>query len=409
MCTLPEFATLSTVEVMPSQKIARVTSNSSPRKSSTNRSRKRKFIEREPEELLFIDPPGESLTQKERDLRIAEANVLFPKYMATHNAKRVKVNTDTKRQPGAPAKPLLYLPTSEYSNWHPYYQCSAIVDIKTRTKVLRFFELDCRNPGSPIARNCPNEKEMDPLYYDLEWNQRIAPLQPVFIVPPEKGSFDHYLLRSKGVVNPDDRIVMDSFVLALQREMGGEYFDINGIRYYPRSNGRVATFYDEKSRRLKCMKYGHLDVDIFLRNREIERCLEKIRMVYLMKRIPWTDEVEEEWDRKIVKFVNPFTVCKGRTFYSMQQDLGIEDERYCPPKQLNDAGDEPPLGADAEELGKSFYWSARAERMVSVEELRREREQTEESDLIYQINVALEEGKRAGSKSRSLFHSVCSE
>ena len=91
---------------------------------------------------------------------------------------------------------------------------------------------------------------------------------------------------------------MDSFVLALRREMGDEYFDINGIRYYPRSNGRVETFYDEKSRRLKCMKYGHLDVDIFLRNREIERCLEKIRMVYLMKRIPWTDEVEEEWDRK---------------------------------------------------------------------------------------------------------------
>ena len=32
--------------------------------------------------------------------------------------------------------------------------------------------------------------------------------------------------------------------------------------------------------------------------------------------------------------------------------------------------------------------------MVSVEELRREREQIEESDLIYQINVALEEGKK---------------
>ena len=198
MCTLPEFATLSTVEVMPSQKIARVTSNSSPRKSSTNRSRKRKFIERKPEELLFIDPPGESLTQKERDLRIAEANVLFPKYMATHNAKRVKVNTDTKRQPGTSAKPLLYLPTSEYSNWHPYYQCSPTVDIKTRTKVLRFFELDCRNPGSPIARNCPNEKEMDPLYYDLEWNQRIAPLQTSIHRPTRKRVFRSLFIKKQG-------------------------------------------------------------------------------------------------------------------------------------------------------------------------------------------------------------------
>ena len=283
------------------------------------------------------------------------------------------------------------------------------VDAKTGAKVLRFFELDCRNPGSPIARNCPNEKEMDPLYYDLEWNRRIAPLQPEFIIPPEKGSFDLPILRSKGVVNPEDRVIMDSFVLALQREMGDEYYDINAIRYYPRSNARVATFYDEKSRRLKCMKYGHLDVDVFLRNRDIERCLEKIRMVYLMKRIPWTDEVEEEWDRKIVTFVNPFTVCKGRTFYSTQNDLGIEDERYCPPKQLNEAVYGSLVGADMEDLGKTFYWSEKAERMVSVEELRHERQHVEVSDLIYQINAALEECNRTRSKSRSSLRPACSK
>lgn len=326
--------------------------------------------------------------------------------MATHNAKRVKVNANTKRQSGTSEKPFLYLPTSEYSSWHPYYQCSPSGDPKTKTKVLRFFELDCRNPGSPIARNCPNEKEMDPLYYDLEWNRRIAPLQPEFIIPPEKGSFDHHLLRSKGVVNPDDRVIMDSFVLALQREMGDNYFDINSLRYYPRSNARVPTFYDEKSRRLKCMKYGHLDVDVFLRNREIERYLEKIRMVYLMKRIPWTDEVEEEWDRKIVTFVNPLTVCKGRTFYSMEDDLGIEDERYCPPKQFVD---ESSFGADMQELGKYFYWSDRAGRMVSVEELRLQRQQAEEIDLIYQINAALEERNRTASKSRSPLRPLYSE
>jgi len=250
---------------------------------------------------------------------------------------------------------------------------------------------------------------MDPFYYDLEWNQRIAPFQPAFIIPPEKGSFDHPLLRSKGVVNPEDRVIMDSFVLALRQEMGDEYFDINALRYYPRSNGRVATFYDEKSRRLKCMKYGHLDVDVFLRNREIERCLEKMRMVYLMKRIPWTDEVEEEWDRRIVTFVKPFTVCKGRTLYSMQHDLGIEDVRYCPPKQLNEAIYESHVGADMEDLGKTFYWSEKAGRMVSVEELRRERQHVEVTDLIYQINAALEECSRTRSKSRSPLHPICSK
>lgn len=266
-------------------------------KSSPNRSRKRKLVDQMPDESSYIDPPDETLTPEERSLRIAEASILFPKYMSSYNAKRVKLpRADTRRQQsGTTERRLLFLPSTEYTGaWHQYYHCPPTSDEKTRNKVLRYFDLDCRNPGTPIAKNVRNEKEMNPLYYDLELNQRIAPFGPAFIIPPEKGSLDNQrVFSSKGVVNPADRVIMDSFVLALRREMGDEYFDINALRYFPRSNARMESFYDEKSRRMKSMKNSVFDVDVFLRNRQIERQIEKIRERYLNKQYDWTDKIEE--------------------------------------------------------------------------------------------------------------------
>jgi hypothetical protein len=401
MPSTTEIAILPPITVAPYNEIPVLPSIAAPRKS-VGRPKKRKAIEITREEPTPIDPPGELLTQEERDLRIAEASILFPKYMASQNAKRVKLNADNKSQSGTLEKgPLLYLPTSEYSNsWHPYYRCSPTSDPKTETKVNRYFEMDCRNPGQPIARNFPNEIEMNPLYYDLEWNQRISPIRPDFITPPERGTLP-YVFSSKKINNPENRVHMDSFILALRREMGEDYFDLNSVRYFPRSNGRVETFHDDKTRKLKCMKNGHLDVDTFLRNREIERHLETIKIRYLLKRVPWTDEIEQYWDERITKFVNPYTVCKGRTFFSMQDDIGIEDDRYCAPEKLDKAVYEPPPGANESELGKSLYWSVKTGRMVSVDELRRERQEIQENDVASRDLATVETGSRTRSQSRS--------
>lgn len=373
-------------------------------KLSPSRSKKRKLIDQMPDESFYIDPPDETLSAGERSLRIAEASVLFPEYMASYNAKRVKLqHTDTKRQQSSTAeRQLLFLPSTEYtSTWHSYYHCSPTIDEKSRVKALRYFDLDCRNPGTPIAKNAPNEKEMDPLYYDLELNQRIAPLGPELIVPPEKGSLDNqWIFSSKGVVNSADRVIMDSFVLALRREMGDDYFDINALRYYPRSNARRESFYDEKSRRMKSMKNSVLDVDVFLRNRQIERQIEKIRQIYLNKQCDWTDKVEEEWDRRIVQFVNPYIACKGRTFYSMQDDLGIEDDRYSPPQVLHEETFGLPVGTNLDGLGTTVVWSAKANRMVSVDELRRERNDIQKLETGDQTPVEFE-GIKTRSRSRS--------
>lgn len=402
MSSLTEIATHPSITIGTYAEAPVRASTETPWKSCASRPRKRKAIEMTHEEPCPIDPPGEHLTREERDLRIAEASILFPKYMALQNAKRVKLNTNNKCQSGTSENPYLYLPSSEYSDtWNPqHYHCAPSADAKKGSKVHRYFELDCRKPGQPMARNAPYEMEMNPLFYDLEWNQSIAPRRPEFISPPEKGTLD-YILSSKNVNNPEDRVHMDSFVLTLRREMGEDYFDINSLRYYPRSNGRRYTFEDVKQK-LKCMKNGHLDVETFLRNREIERYLENIRMTYLINRVPWTEEVEEEWDQKIVKFVNPYTVCKGRTFFSMQDDLGIEDDRYCAPEKLDKAVYQPPVVLDEEELGKTFYWSVKAGRMVSVDELRREQKEIDESDASRQdVATSMEEGRRTRSQSRS--------
>src|SRR5271156_3414551 len=199
-----------------------------PAKPSPTRARKRKASDAK-RESTPVTPQGDLLTEEERNLRMAEATILFPKYMAGQNSKRVKHNSDSRRS----KQPLLtYLPTSEYTTkWETYYQCPPSMDSKSRSKLCKFFESDCRVPGSAVARNATAERELNPLYYDQEWNQRINPFRPGFINPPEKGSLDSQpILNGKRVQNPEDRVKMDSFVVALQREMGMDYIDVNTAR-----------------------------------------------------------------------------------------------------------------------------------------------------------------------------------
>jgi hypothetical protein len=77
MSTMIEITRISTKCVVVRDR--GVNSNTTP---PTNRSRKRQLVEREFEDPVSVDPSGENLTQKERELRITEAEILFPKYMA---------------------------------------------------------------------------------------------------------------------------------------------------------------------------------------------------------------------------------------------------------------------------------------------------------------------------------------
>ena len=367
-----------------------------PDKACPPRSRKRKVCELKPD----VGPSEESISDEERNLRIAEAEVLFPKYMADRNSKRVKVNADSTRN----KLPLLtFLSSSEYTTkWEDYYQCSPSLGTKSRSKVLRFFESDCRVPGSAAARNATAERELNPLYYDQEWNQRVNIFCPGFIDPPGMGSLDtNPILRGRGIRSAQNRVKMDSFILALQREMGTEYVDINTARYFPRSDGRVYTFPDEKGRRLLRMKNGELDMDVCIRNREIDRAMDLVRFVYQNQGLEWTEEEEEAWDREIVRYVNPRTVCHGRTFFS--ENCAVDDDRYSPPELLNERAYAPPTETCAEELGTMFYWSERAGRMVSVEELRVEKEENLKIDAKYEAATTVEEtcGRHSNSRSPS--------
>ena len=343
---------------------------------------------------------GDGLSDEERNLRMAEASILFPKYMACQNSKRVKLNGDARR---GKLPPLTYLPDAEYTTkWETYYQCSPLIDVKSKSRICKFFESDCRIPGSAIARNASAERELNPLSYDQEWNQRIQMFRQEFIDPPEPGSLDSLpILRGKGVQNPEDQVKMDSFVIALRREMGGEYVDINMARYFPRSDGRVHTFPDEKGRRSVRMKNGGLDMDICIRNREIDRAMDLVRFVYQNQGLEWAEEEEEAWDREIVRYVNPRTVCPGRTFFS--ETCAADDERYSPPELLSEAAYAPPRGCCDEELGTKFYWSERAGRMVSVEELRIQRQENMNIDSKHETTTTVDEniGRRSNSRSPS--------
>jgi len=368
-----------------------------PSKPSPTRTRKRKVSDPK-RESTPVTPPGDLLTEEERNLRMAEATILFPKYMACQNSKRVKHNSNARRS----KQPLLtYLPSSEYTTkWDMYYQCPPSMDSKSRTKVCKFFESDCRVPGSAVARNATAERELNPLYYDQEWNQRINPFRPAFIDPPEEGSLDSQpILNGKGAKNPEGRVKMDSFVLALQREMGLDYVDVNTARYFPRSDGRAHLFPEEKGRRSVQMRNGGLDVDVCIRNREIGRSLDLVRFVYQNQGLEWTEEEEEAWDQEMVRYVNPRTVCPGRTFLSENYDG--DDERYSPPELLNEAVYAPPTGTCAEDLGTKFYWSGHAGRMVSVEELRVQQQENIKVDAKYEAAMPVEESNGRHSKSQS--------
>ena len=368
-----------------------------PGKSSPSRSRKRKASDPKCQSTLGI-APGDGLSDDERNLRMAEASILFPKYMACQNSKRVKLNTDSKR---SKQPPLTFLPNSEYtSKWDAYYRCLPSMDVKSKTKICKFFESDCRVPGSAIARNATAERELNPLYYDQEWNQRVEMFRPEFIEPPEPGSLDSQpVLSGKGVQNPADRVKMDSFVVALQREMGGEYVDVNTARYFPRSDGRANILHDEKRRRPLRMKNGGLDIDVCIRNREIDRAMDLVRFVYQNHGLEWTEEEEEAWDREMVTYVNPRTVCPGRTLLS--ENGAAEDEQYSPPELLNEAVYAPPMGRCEEELGIKFYWSQYAGRMVSVEELRVRQQANVEIEANYEVSTPVEQNNERRSNSRS--------
>ena len=147
------------------------------------------------------------------------------------------------------------------------------------------------------------------------------------------------------------------------------------------------------------MKNGGLDVDNCIRNREIDRALGLVKFMYQNQGLEWTEEEEETWDQEMVRFVNPRTVCPGRTFFCENNDA--DDERYSPPGLLNEAVYAPPKRASPDELGSQFYWSAHAGRMVSVEELRVQQQENIKVDAKYEAAMPVEESNGRHSKSQS--------
>jgi len=118
-----------------------------------------------------IEPREENLTDEEQALRIAEAKILFPKYMASFNSKPYGGNGSNCAQ-----SPLLYLPSNEYGKWNHYCHCSpsALSNPARKSEIDEYFARDCRKPGGTLATYGPNPIELDPRYYDQEWNQRIV-------------------------------------------------------------------------------------------------------------------------------------------------------------------------------------------------------------------------------------------
>ena len=312
---------------------------------------------------------GDYISPEEKELRVAEANILFPKYMGRYKAKRTRSGCP-RRQSGD--QKLSYLPSEEYAvPWeHGVYRCAPSMEKKKLTRTLQYFQQDCRNPGSPLAKNVANPIENDPLYYDLEWNQRLNPIGPKLMNPLQKGSLAVFpSLSTRKVLNPLHRSAYDSFVLELKKEMGTRYIDPEELRYYCRSDGRASPFWDEKSKKYKVMKNAKYDLELCLRNRDIARCVSAVKALYEFRGIRWNDDIAEEWDKRIVRFVDPRTVCEGRSYYSEERELGIEHERYASPEPVDPKIIAPPAGMDDDDLGVKFYWSEKEGRMVSMEQM----------------------------------------
>jgi hypothetical protein len=93
------------------------------------------------------------------------------------------------------------------------------------------------------------------------------------------------------------------------------------------------------------------------------------------------------------------------TFFS--ENYVADDERYSPPELLNGTVYAPPKGTCAEELGRKFYWSEHAGRMVSVEELRVRQQENKKVDAKYEAAMPSAEsnGRRSNSRSPSIRNS----
>jgi hypothetical protein len=341
------------------------------RKSPVNKRRTKKKAE-VPSSLPAPDIElGDYVSPEEEDLRVAEAQILFPKYMERTNKRK---SGDTK---------VSYLPSAEYGPWEQgLYRCPPKMKKPQLTRTLNYLNRDCREPGARLAENVSNPIESDPSYYDQEWNQRLKHNGPVYIDPPQKGSLAVTpTFSSRKVLDPSNRLAYDSFVLELKRQMGSKYIDPEELRYYPRNDARVA-MWDEKSKTHKVKRNEQYDVELYLRNRDIERRVSRIKDLYENRGLLWNDEIAEEWENRIVRNVNPETVCAGRTHYSKERDLGIEHEKDASPEPLDPETIAPPAGMHEDDLGRDFYWSEKEGRMISMEQLRQKRKEIEEGDRI---------------------------
>ena len=131
-----------------------------------------------------------------------------------------------------------------------------------------------------------------------------------------------------------------------------------------------------------------------------------MRFEYQNQGLEWTEEEKEAWDQVIVRYVDPRTVCPGRTVLS-ENYVSDSDERYSPPELLNEATYASPGGTCPEGLGSEFYWSGHAGRMVSVEELRGGQQDNKKVDAKYEAAMPAVEsnGRRSNSRSPSLRNS----
>jgi hypothetical protein len=240
----------------------------------------------------------------------------------------------------------------------------------------------------------PNPFEYDPECYDLEWNQRLNWIShnPI-IEPPEKGSLDDtpIIPSTRKGIKPENMAAYDSFVLQLKREMGPDYIDLASLRYFPRSDGRIPRY---KKSKKKIMKNAMYDVDIFIRNRDIDRCIQGIKLLYEIRRMPWNDEIAEEWEQRIIHFVDPEKVCHGRS------SLYADGSDELSPEPFDQKSIEAPSGMREDDFGTKFFWSVReGGRMVSFDELRQKQRDAKERDAISQSPTF--EGMGTRSKSRS--------